>query len=34
MIEPELITPGGHYRWNVDRVREQLRALRHSADDE
>jgi DNA-binding transcriptional MerR regulator len=27
-IEPELTTPGGHYRWSVESVRRQLRELR------
>jgi len=26
-IEPDLVTPGGHYRFNPEHVREQLRAL-------
>ena len=33
MIEPEFTTPGGHYRWNVERVRQQLRALRERGED-
>lgn len=24
-IEPDYTTPGGHHRWNVERVREALR---------
>jgi len=28
MITPEFTTPGGHHRWDADKVREQLRALR------
>lgn len=31
LIAPELTTPGGHYRWDVDNVREQLRRL-HPTD--
>lgn len=27
-IEPDLVTPGGHYRFDPEHVREQLRALR------
>ncbi len=27
-IEPDLVTPGGHYRWDADRVRRQLAELR------
>jgi DNA-binding transcriptional MerR regulator len=34
LITPDFTTPGGHYRWNVDRVREQLRALPGRGDDE
>jgi DNA-binding transcriptional MerR regulator len=26
-ITPEITTPGGHYRWNVESVRRQLRDL-------
>lgn len=28
LIVPEITTPGGHHRWNVDHVRDQLRELR------
>ncbi|WP_175455096.1 MULTISPECIES: MerR family transcriptional regulator [Actinopolyspora] len=24
-ITPEFTTPGGHHRWDVDKVRQQLR---------
>lgn len=24
LVEPDLTTPGGHHRWDVDRLREQL----------
>lgn len=27
-VEPDLVTPGGHMRWDVDRLREQIVALR------
>ncbi|WP_310278052.1 helix-turn-helix domain-containing protein [Haloactinomyces albus] len=27
-LEPALVTPGGHYRWDVDDVRRQLREMR------
>lgn len=27
LVTPDLVTAGGHARWNVDRLREQLRAL-------
>jgi DNA-binding transcriptional MerR regulator len=33
LIEPEFVTPGGHYRWDVEKVREQLRALRERPAD-
>lgn len=26
LIEPDYVTPGGHMRWDVDRVRAELRA--------
>jgi predicted site-specific integrase-resolvase len=32
LISPDLTTPGGHHRWNVDRVRAQLRELRQRND--
>lgn len=32
VITPEFTTPGGHYRWNVEKVVEQLRALRQQDD--
>jgi predicted site-specific integrase-resolvase len=31
-ITPEFTTPGGEHRWNVEDVKEQLRALRKRAD--
>jgi DNA-binding transcriptional MerR regulator len=27
-LEPDLTTPGGHYRWDVERLRTQLREKR------
>ncbi|WP_094921871.1 hypothetical protein [Pseudonocardia sp. MH-G8] len=27
-ITPDFTTPGGEHRWNVENVKEQLRALR------
>lgn len=27
LITPDLVTPGGHMRWDVDRLREELRAM-------
>jgi hypothetical protein len=27
-VEPETVTPGGHARWDVENLREQLRELR------
>ena len=27
-VAPELVTPGGHARWDVDDLRRQLDALR------
>ncbi|WP_232661912.1 MerR family transcriptional regulator [Pseudonocardia sp. TRM90224] len=32
-ITPEFVTPGGHYRWNAERVKEQLKALRERRED-
>ena len=32
-IKPDLITPGGHYRWNVESVRRQLRELQQQRRD-
>ena len=32
-IKPDLTTPGGHYRWNVESVRRQLRELQHRRQD-
>jgi excisionase family DNA binding protein len=32
IITPEFTTPGGHHRWDVDKVREQLRKLRETGD--
>jgi len=29
-VVPALVTPGGHARWNVEDLREQLRAQRRS----
>jgi DNA-binding transcriptional MerR regulator len=31
-ITPELTTPGGHHRWDVDNVRRQLRELAEHRD--
>jgi DNA-binding transcriptional MerR regulator len=27
LVEPDLVTPGGHQRWDVDRLKADLRAL-------
>ena len=32
-IKPDLTTPGGHYRWNVESVRQQLRELQQRRYD-
>jgi hypothetical protein len=29
-ITPDLVTPGGHMRWDVESLRSQLRQLRNS----
>ncbi len=28
LITPDVTTPGGHHRWSVERVREQLKGQR------
>ena len=28
LVEPELVTAGGHARWDVEKLRERLRELR------
>ncbi len=28
LITPELTTPGGHHRWDAEKVRQQLRDAR------
>lgn len=28
LVSPELVTAGGHARWNVEDLREQLRQMR------
>lgn len=30
LVTPDLTTPGGHHRWDVDRLREELRNIRRS----
>lgn len=35
LIEPDYRTPGGHMRWDVDRLREELRnPSRHRRDED
>ncbi|MFC4001350.1 MerR family transcriptional regulator [Prauserella oleivorans] len=24
VVEPDLVTPGGHYRWNIERLKRAL----------
>lgn len=31
-VTPTLVTPGGHARWNIEDLREQLRAKRRGED--
>ncbi|QUH05397.1 helix-turn-helix domain-containing protein [Saccharopolyspora erythraea] len=33
LLEPTEITLGGHYRWDIDEVREQIRRLRTDSPD-
>jgi predicted site-specific integrase-resolvase len=30
-VTPTLVTPGGHARWNIEDLREQLRAKRRGS---
>ena len=32
LIHPEFTTPGGHHRWDPDKVREELRQLSEQAN--
>jgi len=32
LLEPELVSAGGHARWDIDRVRSQLRSLAERAE--
>ena len=34
VLVPELESPGGHARWDIEKVKQQLRDLRHRGDDE
>jgi DNA-binding transcriptional MerR regulator len=34
VITPEFETRGGHGRWDVEKVKQQLRELRHRGDDD
>jgi excisionase family DNA binding protein len=31
-LKPTLVTPGGQYRWELEDVREQLRAMRKRSE--
>ena len=33
VITPEIETPGGHGRWDIEKVKQQLRKLRHRSDE-
>ena len=34
LIEPDFVTPGGHMRWDVERIRAELyRELRRRRED-
>jgi DNA-binding transcriptional MerR regulator len=33
LITPEFTTPGGHHRWDPDKVRDQIRAQRQRGDE-
>ncbi|WP_216094187.1 hypothetical protein [Jiangella alba] len=32
MVAPEFVTPGGHARWDEEKLKAQLRALRDRED--
>lgn len=34
LLKPEVVSPGGHARWDVDKVRETLRELAAGPDPE
>ncbi|MGZ3141901.1 MerR family transcriptional regulator [Lentzea chajnantorensis] len=33
LVEPELVTAGGHARWNVEKLKADLRRMARSDDD-
>ncbi|RIQ36982.1 MerR family transcriptional regulator [Jiangella rhizosphaerae] len=32
LVTPEYVTPGGHARWDLEKLKEQLRALRQRGE--
>ncbi|MGD9531063.1 helix-turn-helix domain-containing protein [Pseudonocardia sp.] len=34
LLRPKLTLPSGHHRWDLDELRQQLRALRERGDAE
>jgi DNA-binding transcriptional MerR regulator len=34
VLVPELESPGGHARWDVEKVKQQLRELRQRSNDD
>jgi hypothetical protein len=34
LLAPAVVPPSGHYRWDLDHVRDQLRALCERGDDD
>ncbi|HWO62210.1 MAG TPA: MerR family transcriptional regulator [Umezawaea sp.] len=32
VVSPDLVTPGGHMRWAVEHLRDQLRELRQRGE--
>lgn len=30
VLEPDVVTPGGHFRWDVEHLRQQLKRQRGS----
>ncbi|WP_219416797.1 MerR family transcriptional regulator [Pseudonocardia nigra] len=34
VLEPDVVSPGGHARWDVEKVRQRLRELAQSDKDD
>lgn len=33
-VTPDVISPGGHYRWDLEKLRQQLQRRRTADDDD